>query len=136
MNKIYNTRLPEACSTVNTYLFVEKPEAYIDFLKNGLFAVEIGRVVSESGEIQNAQLQIGHSRIMVSQARGQFLGMKTSMYLYTEDVDALYTNALKHGAQSEFEAADMDYGDRQAGIVDPAGNYWWISKRLEEKEYY
>lgn len=62
--------------------------------------------------------------------------MKTSMYLYTHDVDTLYANALKHGAKGEFEAADMDYGDRQAGIIDPAGNYWWISKRLEEKEYY
>lgn len=73
---------------------------------------------------------------MISQARGQFLGMKTSMYLYANDVDALYTNALKYGAKSEFEPADMDYGDRQAGIVDPAGNYWWVSKRLEGKENY
>lgn len=136
MKQVYNTLLPKNCSTVNAYLFIENAETYIDFLKNGLFGEEIGRAVSESGEIQNAQIEIGQSRIMISQARGQFLGMKTSMYLYTHDVDTLYANALKHGAKGEFEAADMDYGDRQAGIIDPAGNYWWISKRLEEKEYY
>ncbi|MTI22356.1 VOC family protein [Fulvivirga sp. RKSG066] len=137
MHKLYKTHLPEACSTVNTYLFVEKPEEYIKFLVDGLFAEEVGRMTDEkSGEIQNAQIQIGHSRIMISQARGQFLGMKTSMYLYTNDVDHLYENAIKRGAKGEFEPADMDYGDRQAGIKDPAGNYWWISKRLETKEYY
>lgn len=26
----------------------------------------------------------------------------------------------------EFEPADMDYQDRQSGIIDPGGNYWWI----------
>ena len=136
MHRIYDTHLPKSGNTVNTYLFVKTPDAYIDFLKSGLFAEEIGRELGESGEIQNAQIQIGHSRIMIAQARGQFLGMKASMYLYVNDVDAVYKNAIEHGAHSEFEPADMPYGDRQAGIADIAGNYWWISKRLEEKEYY
>ena len=49
---------------------------------------------------------------------------------------AMYQRALDHGAVSELHPADMDYGDRQAGVKDMAGNYWWISKRLEEKGYH
>lgn len=72
---------------------------------------------------------------MISQAAGQFEGMRTAFYLYVNDVDSLYEIALKHGAESVFPPSDMEFGDRQGGIVDPAGNYWWISKRLEEQGY-
>jgi len=30
----------------------------------------------------------------------------------------------------------MPYEDRKSGIIDPSGNYWWISKRLIEKGYH
>ncbi|NNE75804.1 MAG: VOC family protein, partial [Pricia sp.] len=62
--------------------------------------------------------------------------MRASFYLYVNDVDVVYANAVAQGAESNFPPADMDYEDRQAGIKDPAGNYWWISKRLIEKGYH
>ena len=65
----------------------------------------------------------------------EFEGMRSSFYLYTADVDALYADALEAGAASVLEPADMDYGDRQAGVTDPEGNYWWISMRLAETDY-
>jgi uncharacterized glyoxalase superfamily protein PhnB len=52
-----------------------------------------------------------------------------------KNVDEIYQLAMKNGAKSVFEPADQDFGDRQGGIEDPAGNYWWISMRLEEKNY-
>lgn len=72
---------------------------------------------------------------MLSQARGQFKNMRTAFYLFTNDVDELHDRAIQHGATAEFEPADMPYGDRQSGIIDPSGNYWWISKRLTQKNY-
>ena len=72
---------------------------------------------------------------MVSQARGEFEGMRTAFYLYVNDVDAVHNNAIEQGGENVFAPADMDYEDRQAGIKDPAGNYWWISKRLKKEEY-
>ena len=33
------------------------------------------------------------------------------------------------------DVADMDYGDRQGGVKDKAGNIWWLSQRLEDKPY-
>ena len=71
----------------------------------------------------------------MSQARGKFLNMRTCYYLFVDDVDTVFKNAVDHGAQVEFEPADTDYGDRQGGVMDPSGNYWWISKRLKKEGY-
>lgn len=136
MNPIFETFHPKGFGTVNGYLFVENPFELIDFLVNAFFAEEINRTLNpNNGDIGNVILKIGNSCFMISQARGPFLNMRTAFYLYVDDVDAMHQRALAHGATAEFEPADMDYGDRQSGIVDPSGNYWWISKRLVEKGY-
>jgi len=44
--------------------------------------------------------------------------------------------ALKHGATLEMAVADMPYGDRQGGVVDPSGNIWWVSQRLVDGPYF
>jgi len=137
MDPIFNTFRPEGFETVNGYLFVENPEELISFLKNAFYATEISRSVNpKNGDIGNCILKIGTSCFMISQARGQFLGMRTAFYLYVDDVDAVHQKAVACGAQVEFEPADMAYEDRQSGVVDPSGNYWWISKRLVEKGYH
>ena len=136
MHSIYNTYHPEGFSTVNGYLFTENMPELIDFLKNAFYAEELSRTVcSDNGDIANLILKIGASCIMLSQARGGFTGMSTSYYLYVNDVDALFKRALEHGASTVFEPADMEYGDRQGGVQDPAGNYWWISTRLKKMPY-
>ncbi len=134
MNSIYNTFIPKGFSSVNAYIFTESPSELINFYKNAFFASEIGRT-EDSGVILNCILKIGESCFMISQARGEFLGMRSSFYLFTNNVDKLHENALKEGATSVLDPADMDYQDRQSGVIDPSGNYWWISKRLVEKDY-
>lgn len=135
MNEIFNTYRPEGFSTVNSYLFVEDPQGLIGFLQKAFYAREINRTTMPSGEIANCIVKIGDTCFMISQARDQFLGMRTSFYLFVDDVDLIYNRALEHGAVSEIEPMDMSYEDRQGGVVDPAGNYWWISKRLKEAQY-
>lgn len=136
MNKIFDTYRPEGFGTVNGYLFVEDPKKLIDFLKNAFYAVEINRSINpKNGDIANVILKIGSSCFMISQARDQFLNMRTAFYIYVDNVDEIHKRAVKNGAKIEFEPADMDYQDRQSGIIDPSGNYWWISKRLVKKGY-
>lgn len=136
MNQIYNTFRPSGYRTINAYIFSENPVALIDFLKNAFYAEEQNRSIHpETGDIVNCEMKIGDSNFMISQARGEFLGMRASFYLFVNDVDTLYQRALDQGAQMVFEPMDMSYEDRQGGVVDPSGNYWWISKRLVEKDY-
>jgi len=135
-NPIFETYKPDGFHTVNSYLFVDDPEKLIDFLKNAFFAEEINRsTVAETGEIANVILKIGDTCFMISQAREQFIGMRTALYLFVNNVEEMHKRALKHGAKEEFEPADMPYQDRQSGVIDPCGNYWWISKRKVEKGY-
>lgn len=136
MNKLFETYKPEGFHSVNPYLFVDDPLALIDFLKNVFYASEVSRSLTPNGDIANVILRIGDSCFMISQARAEFIGMKTSLYLYVDDVDSIHERAVSFGAKVSFEPADMPYGDRQSGIVDPCGNYWWISKRQEEKGYH
>ena len=136
MKPDYQTFHPDGFSTVNPYIFSAEPEEHISFLKEAFDAQELGRTVNpKNGEIANCILKLGSSCIMISQARGAFEGMRTSFYLFVENVDEVYAHALKCGATDALAPADMDYQDRQAGIIDPGGNYWWISKRLVKKNY-
>ena len=135
MNTLFQTYKPEGFHTVTPYLFVEEPQKLIDFLQSAFDAQETNRSLMPDGDIANVILKIGNTCFMISQARGQFIGMKTALYLYVNDVDAVHQRAVAQGATVEFEPADMPYGDRQSGIIDPCGNYWWISKRLQEKGY-
>lgn len=134
-NHIYDTWRPDGFHTVTPYLFVRSPQALIDFLTKAFFARELNRSLMPNGDLSNVILSIGDTCFMISQARNEFENMKTAMYLYVDDVDNMHQRALEAGARALFEPADMPYGDRQSGIIDPAGNYWWISKRLIRKGY-
>lgn len=136
MKNVFQTYKPKGFHTVTPYLIVDNPEELIDFLKKAFFAEEINRSINpENGNIANCILQIGDTCFMISQARDQYKGMRTSLYLYVDEVEEIHKRALENGAKLEFEPDDMPYGDRQSGIIDPSGNYWWISKRLIETAY-
>ena len=58
--------------------------------------------------------------------------MPAALYLYVPNPDELYEKALKAGGKSVMEPADQFYGDRNAGVRDPAGNVWWLATKIEE----
>ncbi len=137
MDNIFKTYRPDNFHTVTSYLFVDNPQLLIDFLKNSFFAKEINRSINPTnGDIANCILQICDTCLMISQAREQFEGLKTALYLFVDDVEMVHQRAIENGAKIEFEPDNLPYGDRQSGIIDPCGNYWWISKRLVEKGYH
>jgi uncharacterized glyoxalase superfamily protein PhnB len=137
MNKTFETYRPEGFGTVSAYLMVQNPNELIDFLKNAFYAEEIDCSINpQTGDIANVILKIGSSCLMISQARNQYVNMRTSFYLFVDNVDEMHKRAIEYGAKVEFEPANMPYEDRQSGVIDPSGNYWWISKRLVKKGYH
>jgi uncharacterized glyoxalase superfamily protein PhnB len=58
--------------------------------------------------------------------------MPSTLYLYVPDADAVYQRALQAGATSTMEPTDQFWGDRMAGVEDPAGNRWWIATHQED----
>jgi len=128
--------IPEGFSTITPYFFVDDAERFVAFLKDAFGGVEIGRSLRGDGKIANAQVRIGTSTVMASEASSRYPAMPGSYYLYVENADAAMQVALNHGAKLEMDVADMPYGDRQGGVVDPCGNIWWISQRTEHKAYF
>ncbi len=89
-------------------------------------------VVLETHEDGPTLVQIGDSLIWVEAGDlpphiEPWVG---SVYVYVEDVDAVYARAIEHGAKSISAPEDKPYNERQAGFVDAGGNTWWVSTYL------
>jgi len=85
--------------------------------------------VLERNENGPALMQIGDSLLWVEvgDLPPQVSAWVGSVYIYMEDVDAVYDRALLPGAKGISVPEDKRYSERQAGFVDPGGNTWWVS---------
>ena len=124
--------VPDGFHSVTPYLVVEDVNAQIEFMKKAFGAVETEKIQDPDGAVQHAEVKIGDSFIMLGQARDQYKPMPTCLYLYVEDMEALYKSSLAAGAESIMGPTDMFYGDRNAGVTDPQGNLWWIATHIED----
>jgi len=127
--------IPEGYGTVFPYIMVNDMNRFVDFLKAVFDAKELGRTVMPDGRVANCRLRIGTTSFMASAGGEGFPPMPVMHYIYVEDADATFAQALAHGATKIMEPADMPYEDRQGGVIDPCGNTWWISTRLVEEGY-
>jgi uncharacterized glyoxalase superfamily protein PhnB len=80
----------------------------------------------------HASVRVGDSPVMLGEATDEWKPMPCGLHLYVEDTDAAYATAIAAGARSLREPADQFYGDRAAGVVDDAGNQWWIATHVED----
>jgi PhnB protein len=126
--------IPEGLQTVTPFLHPVGAPQLIDFLKEGLGAEEISRYQSPDGVVRHATVRIGDSMIEMGEAHGEFRQMPPSIYLYVDDVDAIYARAVKAGATSIRPPADQSYGDRNAWIKDPFDNTWFIAAPIKDVE--
>jgi PhnB protein len=124
--------IPDGYHSVTPYLLVQGVAKLIDFLKQAFDAKERECLTGPDGAIMHAEATIGDSVVMMGEARGEFKPMPASLYLYVKDTDATYRRAMQAGAMSMMEPADQFYGDRNAGVMDPVGNLWWIATRKED----
>jgi len=124
--------IPDGYNTVTPYLTIEHPEAVMDFLKKAFDAQETFAMRDDEGQVQHAEMKVGTSMLMFGRARGEYHARPGNFYLYVEDCDALYKNALAAGAKSLSEPANQFYGDRHGGVTDSEGNNWWIGTHVED----
>jgi uncharacterized glyoxalase superfamily protein PhnB len=124
--------IPDGYHSITPYLNAQGADRLIAFLKAAFAAKERGRNLDDQGRIMHAEVQIGDSIIMLSEASERFPARETALYLYVNDADAVYRAALQAGGTSIMEPATHFYGDRSGGIKDPAGNQWWIATHLED----
>jgi PhnB protein len=125
--------VPKGFHTITPYLVVDGAEKIIHFVKEAFGAqVAFEPMKRPDGKIIHAELKIGDSILMISDASDRARATSDRLYLYVPNVDAVYQKALRAGATSETEPADQFYGDRSGGVIDPAGNHWFIATHVED----
>jgi PhnB protein len=112
--------------TVTVYFHPIGAQRFIDFVTNAFGGTELMRH-AEGDMIMHAKVQIGDSVIELGEARYPTQPLPTAIYLYVNDVDAMYEQALKAGGTSMLTPTDQAYGDRSAWVKDPFDNVWYIA---------
>jgi uncharacterized glyoxalase superfamily protein PhnB len=70
--------------------------------------------------------------IELGEARYPTQPLPTAIYLYVNDVDAMYERALAAGGTSLLVPTDQPYGDRNAWVQDPFDNVWYIAAPIRK----
>ena len=128
--------IPKGFHTLTPYLHASAEAKLMDFLRDAFGAKENFRVPTAIGTIMHAQTVIGDSIVEFSEVPDDYVCPRaTSLRTYVHDVDATYRRALEVGATSLYEPVNQSYGDREAAIKDPAGNYWFIARPVKGEHY-
>jgi len=135
--------IPDGYHTVTPYLSLNNASGAIDFYKRAFGAEEIYRLDMPDGKVGHAELQIGNSRVMVSDefpdmpdavtASPITVGNTTaSLCVYVQDVDEAFARAIEAGGVVKRAVADQFYGDRSGVLEDPSGHIWTLLTHVED----
>ncbi|MEO7097085.1 MAG: VOC family protein [Polyangiales bacterium] len=126
--------IPAGTHTIVPHLSVTDGAKAIEFYKKVLGAEEVSRALAPDGKIMHACLQLGDSRIYVSDMMGPQQGKPSgiAVHMWSENPDAVFDRAVKAGATVSMPLADMFWGDRYGHFTDPFGQSWAVAKHLED----
>ncbi len=131
--------IPEGYHSLTPTLVCKDASRAIDYYKEAFQAKELGRMTGPGGKIGHAELQIGDSRLMLSDefpgmasAPGPTPNTSCSIVLYTDNVDTVFERAVKAGAKVEMPLQNQFWGDRYGKLRDPFGHLWGLAQHVED----
>ncbi|MEM3144130.1 MAG: VOC family protein [Candidatus Nitrosotenuis sp.] len=128
--------IPEGYNTITVSLAVKNASDAIEFYKKAFGAQELSRfLMPDEKTIMHAQIKIGNSILMLADEMPnmgclspQTLGgTAMSLFMYVEDADKTFAQAVAAGAQPLMPMMDAFWGDRFGSIQDPFGHIWGIA---------
>lgn len=126
---------PDQYHSLTPYLRVPTASEAIAFYRSIFGASELSRMTSPDGQtILHAEIQIGDSVLMLSDPMDGDVqrGSNIGLLIYVENVDEVFQNALRAGAQQVRAPESMFYGDRSGSFIDPYGIEWMVSTHEED----
>ena len=132
--------IPPGYHSITPYLIVGDARAAIDFYERAFNAEKTLQKDGPGGKIMHAEIKIGDSIVMLADefpemgavGPATLGGVAGSLMIYTEDVDAMFAQALAAGAVEKRPVQDQFYGDRSGILVDPQGHEWNIATHKED----
>jgi PhnB protein len=132
--------IPDNYPRVTAYLAIDGASDAIEFYKKIFGAQERFRMPQPDGTIGHAEIQVGDSVIMLSDAFPEMGvvdpkklgGTPITLTVYVEDVDATFDDAIRSGAKQLQPVEDKFYGDRAGQFEDPWGHRWNVMTHVED----
>jgi len=116
-----NKKIPDGYHCITPYLNVKNGLQAIEFYKKAFGATEQVRMMTSDGNaIAHAELRIGDSVFMLADELPQMKnllpatlgGTSGEIFLYVENVDKTFNQAVSEGAKILVSIADQFWGDR------------------------
>lgn len=132
--------IPDGYHALTPYLALSDASKAIAFYKEALGATELYRLSMPNGRIAHAELQVGDSRIMVSDEAPEWGnkspktigGSPIALCIYTADVDGAAARFVKAGGKTLRPLENQFYGDRSGRFQDPEGYTWTLAQHVED----
>ena len=132
--------IPDNYPRVTVYLAIDGASDAIEFYKKIFGAEESMRMPGPDGRVGHAEIAIGDSVIMMSDAfpdmghvdPKKLGGTPATLTVYVEDVDKTFAAALEAGAKETQAVEDKFYGDRAGQFEDPWGHKWNVMSHVED----
>ncbi|HMG28880.1 MAG TPA: VOC family protein [Jiangellaceae bacterium] len=133
--------VPEQYGSVTASLIVSPCADAIKFYVHAFAAVETGPPMTDpDGRVAHAEIKIGDTIVMLadespdSPTRSPHSAGATTvvMFIYTDDVDAMWERAIAAGAKEIFPLELQFYGDKGGRIEDPFGHQWGLAQHVED----
>ena len=131
--------IPEGFTTGPVpHLVVAGATDALAFYEKALGAQKIHSFAGKDGKVMHAMMKMGDSMFSLSDECPKMgsLGPKAlggtpaTFYVYTDDVDSAFANAVAAGATSKEEPSYMFWGDRVGTVIDPYGHRWSLATHM------
>jgi len=140
--KTHKDPKPENVTWVSPHLTVSDVDTMAKFYEKA-FKFQIKELMTgEDGSIWHGELRYKDQLIMLGKAGAygdmsktrspKVTGVESPMnlYLYCEDVDQFYKDAIAAGASSLTIPQDLFWGDRMCRLQDPDGYTWCFATKI------
>jgi len=119
-------KIPKGHQAIMPYLIIDGAAAFLDFVKK-VFPVQVTHESrNDDGTLGHCEIQIHGSTIMFSNGSKEWQPRTADLFVYVENADTAFANAVAAGGKVILPLEDKDYG-RSGGVEDPFGNIWWIT---------
>jgi uncharacterized glyoxalase superfamily protein PhnB len=134
---------PAGTPWLSPYLTVKDSDAALDFYQRAFGFEKKFSFPMPNGKTGHVEMTYHDALIMFGPESGDPTGQcKTpatlgvsspvGLYVYCDDVDALFARATAAGARADFPPQDMFWGDRMCKLTDPDGHVWNFATNIAD----
>jgi PhnB protein len=137
--------IPDKAHNLTPFLVVDNAPQALDYYQKAFGAEVMFRMDKPNGKVMHAAIKIGQTMIMLAdecdphpghesccKAPTALGGTTVQLYLYVQDVDSVFKQAVTAGGKVQTAVENMFWGDRMGVLLDPFGHSWAVASRVQE----